>query len=71
MHFRLGAWYQGVLDGSPLTFQVVESSGSSLLRIKVFRTFYGGKMLTTEEWINGLDLANCEVISEPEDSGSW
>jgi len=69
--FQLGAWYQGVLHEVPLTFQVVELKSCSLMRIRVFRDFHRGRMLTTEEWIKGEDLTVTKDVMEPQDAGSW
>jgi len=69
--FQLGAWYHGVLGGTAQTFQVLEFGTRSLMRIKVFRIFYAGKMLATEEWVKGEDLTDCKNTPEPEDTGSW
>jgi hypothetical protein len=60
----VGAWYRGLLDDAPVTFQVLEFSGA-FVRAKVFRTFYSGKMLCTEDWLRLERLTECHDIEEP------
>jgi hypothetical protein len=71
VQFQPRAWYEGVLSEAPVTFQVLELRAGAWMRIQVFRTFYAGRMLTTEEWVKRGDLAGCKDTSEPEDDGSW
>jgi hypothetical protein len=72
VQFQFGAWYEGSLRaGAALTFQVRGFGPGRSMRIRVFRTFYAGKMLTTEEWIRSEDLASCKDVREPHDEGSW
>ena len=49
-----------------MTFQVLEVSGSgAFICAKVFRTFYAGKLLSTEDCLRLERLADCREIAEP------
>jgi hypothetical protein len=66
VRFAVGAWYRGLLDDAPVTFQVLEVSGSgAFICAKVFRTFYAGKLLSTEDCLRLERLADCREIAEP------
>ena len=66
MQFVVGAWHRSLVDDAPVTFQVIEFDGSGgVVRAKIFKTFYGGKMLCTEDWLRLERLADCREVEEP------
>ena len=63
---KSAAWYSGLLDSSPITFQALQFNSTGIfIEARVFKALYAGEMLTTTEWIEIESLNKCREIQEP------